>query len=210
MQTTTIECRKSTMQCVESAATVVFVGADMVDDDRTDGVLELVEASAMSYPAFLAARVAAAAVLTSPAVLFVVAVAYAFDVPVTLHDPGLLVVALLGTWLCCVGTGVALASLLTLSRAARTYQNVLTYPFYVLGGILIAPSALPAHLGDVSPVVFLSYSASLGRAAVTGSGGHWHHVLALFGLAAVHLALAKVAISHVQRRLKVLGTASYG
>jgi hypothetical protein len=35
LQTTTIECRKSTMQCVESAATVVFVG------DR--GVMESVQ-----------------------------------------------------------------------------------------------------------------------------------------------------------------------
>jgi ABC-2 type transport system permease protein len=191
-------------------STVVFVGADMVDDDRHEGVLELVEASGTGYLTFLSARIATAAALTSPAIVFVTVLAWLFGVRLPVHSPLVLVLDVLGSWACCVGVGIALACLLAMSRSARNYQNVLTYPFYVLGGILVAPSALPAHLGVLAPVVFLSHSAAAARAGLTGTGSQWGPLGWLYLLALVHFGIAVLAVRYVRRRLKVLGTASYG
>jgi ABC-2 type transport system permease protein len=61
---------------------------------------------------------------------------------------------------------VAMSRLLVLARNAVTFSNSASYPFYVLGGILVPVSLLPAWIRPVSSVVFLSWSADLLRATL--------------------------------------------
>jgi ABC-2 type transport system permease protein len=64
------------------------------------------------------------------------------------------------------GTAVALAALFVLARNAVTFSNSASYPFYVLGGIVVPVSVLPAWLRPLSSVIFLSWSADLLRASM--------------------------------------------
>src|SRR5581483_1280740 len=64
------------------------------------------------------------------------------------------------------GTAVAMASLFVLARNAVTFSNSASFPFYVLGGILVPVSLLPAWIRPVSSIVFLSWSADLLRAGL--------------------------------------------
>jgi ABC-2 type transport system permease protein len=59
-----------------------------------------------------------------------------------------------------------------LARNAVTFSNSASYPFYVLGGILVPVSFLPHWIRPVSAVVFLSWSADLMRAALQAAPMH--------------------------------------
>jgi ABC-2 type transport system permease protein len=61
------------------------------------------------------------------------------------------------------GTAVVMAALFVLTRSAATFSNSASYPFYVLGGILVPVSVLPNWLEPVSSIVFLSWSSGLMR-----------------------------------------------
>ena len=61
------------------------------------------------------------------------------------------------------GWAGVMASVFVLARSARTFQNALSYPFYVLGGILVPVALLPEWLQPVTRLVFLSWSSDLFR-----------------------------------------------
>ena len=59
-----------------------------------------------------------------------------------------------------------------LARNAVTFSNSASYPFYMLGGILVPVSVLPYWIRPVSSVVFLSWSADLLRATLRPTPMH--------------------------------------
>jgi ABC-2 type transport system permease protein len=59
-----------------------------------------------------------------------------------------------------------MAALFVLARNATTFSNSASFPFYVLGGILVPVSVLPHWIQPLSSLVFLSWSADLLRAAL--------------------------------------------
>ena len=69
-------------------------------------------------------------------------------------------------------TSVAMSSLFVLTRNAVTFSNAASYPFYILGGILVPVSVLPGWIRPVSAIVFLSWSADLLRATLRASPLH--------------------------------------
>jgi ABC-2 type transport system permease protein len=70
------------------------------------------------------------------------------------------------------GTAVAMASLFVLARNAVTFSNSASFPFYVLGGILVPVSLLPHWVRPISSIVFLSWSADLLRAGLRSTPIH--------------------------------------
>ena len=58
------------------------------------------------------------------------------------------------------------------ARNAVTFSNSASYPFYVLGGILVPVSVLPHWIQPLSSIVFLSWSADLLRAALRPTPMH--------------------------------------
>jgi ABC-2 type transport system permease protein len=96
-----------------------------------------------------------------------------------------------------------MAALFVLARNAVTFSNSASYPFYVLGGVLVPVSFLPHWVRPLSDVVFLSWSADLLRATLRAAPIHhfWPHlgmVLLLgacgyvVGLAALRVILVRV------------------
>lgn len=65
------------------------------------------------------------------------------------------------------GWAGVMASVFVLARSARTFQNSLSYPFYVLGGVLVPVAMLPEWIQPVSRLVFLSWSSDLLRDSLT-------------------------------------------
>jgi ABC-2 type transport system permease protein len=66
----------------------------------------------------------------------------------------------------------ALPPLFVLARNATTFSNSASFPFYVLGGILVPVSVLPHWIQPLSSAVFLSWSADLLRAALRPTPMH--------------------------------------
>lgn len=67
------------------------------------------------------------------------------------------------------GWAGVMASVFVLARSARTFQNSLSYPFYVLGGVLIPVALLPEWLQPLTRLVFLSWSSDLMRDSLTAT-----------------------------------------
>jgi ABC-2 type transport system permease protein len=60
-----------------------------------------------------------------------------------------------------------MSSVFVLSRSVRAYQNSLSYPFFVLGGVMVPVALLPGWIEPVSRAVFLTWSADLLRDSLT-------------------------------------------
>jgi ABC-2 type transport system permease protein len=87
----------------------------------------------------------------------------AFGVWIDIEHPLTFLLTLAATAFAVSGTAVIMAALFVLSRTPRTFQNSLSFPFYVLGGVLVPVSFLPDWLEPVSRAIFLSWSADLLR-----------------------------------------------
>jgi ABC-2 type transport system permease protein len=146
-------------------AMALLVAGELVDTERWQGTLELVVASPTSFPVMLAGRVLA--VTTIGLVSFAEAAAVAtlgFGLDVRIGDPGGFLLAAVATTFAVAGWATVLASALVLARNVRVLQNTLTFPIYLLGGVLVPVSFLPEPLRWLSRGVFLSWSADLLRA----------------------------------------------
>jgi ABC-2 type transport system permease protein len=145
-------------------ALALLVAGELVENERWQGTLELIVASPTSFAVLLAGRVAAVSTLSSVAFIEVWAVAVlGFRLPVRVGHPGAFVLAAVATTLAMAGWATALAAALVLTRAAHVLRNSLTFPVYLIGGVLVPVSFLPAPLPGLSRGVFLAWCAELLR-----------------------------------------------
>ena len=188
------------------------ISGDVVDYDRGAGILEQVVAAPTPLPLVVFGRVLTVSALSLVAVAETWLVArLGFGVTVSVEHPLLLVATLGVTCAAMTGTALVMAGAFVLARSARTYQNTLNYPIYLLSGLLVPISFLPGWLRPVSRCLFLSWSADLLRAAlrpgpVVGAAAGLV-MIALLGAAG---ALAGVALlGRVLERVRRLGTLGY-
>jgi ABC-2 type transport system permease protein len=140
---------------------------EVVAEDRWEGTLEPAIASPSSFAALVLGRILA---VTSVALVSFAEVALAawlvFGVTVEVHHPEAFALALAATAFAVSGTAVIMSALFVLTRSPRTFQNSLSFPFYVLGGVLVPVAFLPDWLEPLSSLVFLSWSADLLRSSL--------------------------------------------
>lgn len=145
-------------------AVSLMSAGEVIDSERHEGTLEAVIATPVSLGVVMFGRVLA--VVAIGCVAFVeswLTAALLFGVVVPIPQPGWFLATLLATVLAMAGTATIMASVFVLARSARTFQNVLSYPVYVLGGVIVPVSLLPDWIQPVSRLVFLSWSADLFR-----------------------------------------------
>ncbi|MEU9944415.1 ABC transporter permease [Streptomyces lavendulae] len=182
----------------------MFVAAEVVDDDRWDGTLEPALLTPDAYVRALTVRVCTTTALSLPVLVEVIAIGrigFGFALPV--HRP---LLALTASLLLVVGTaGFALmvSALMILMPGGRNLRNALTYPFYILGGLILPAAALPVPVRQLTQLFFLSYGAQLLRAAMAGtSGSHWKDLSLLLLLTVLQLvagtALLRRALSRAR------------
>ena len=140
---------------------------EIVEDDRWQGTLELGVAAPVPYAVVVLGRVLSVTVIALLSFVEVWLVAWGiFGVVVEVHHPFAFGLTLVATALATAGTATIMASLFIVTRSPRTFQNSLSYPFFVLGGVLVPVAFLPNWLEPLASIVFLSWSADLLRATV--------------------------------------------
>jgi ABC-2 type transport system permease protein len=141
--------------------------------ERWNGTIEMLVAAPSSFAAVVFGRITTTTligVVSFVETWFVARVL--FGTKITIYHPWAFYSTVVVTLFAMAGTAVAMASLFVLARNAVTFSNSASYPFYVLGGILVPVSFLPHWLRPVSAVVFLSWSADLMRAALRAAPMH--------------------------------------
>jgi ABC-2 type transport system permease protein len=144
--------------------TALFVAGDLINRDKFMGVLEALVAAPAPFSLVVAARVATVTAfgLAGFVESWLVAL-LVFHVTIPIRHPEVLVPTLLVSAFAASGSALLFSAVFALKESARVYQNSITFPFYLLGGILVPVAYLPPWLQPVSRVVFLSWSADLLR-----------------------------------------------
>src|SRR5688500_3191701 len=106
------------------------------------------------------------------------------------------------------GAAVIMAALFVRSLTPRTFRNSLSFPFYVLGGVLVPVSFLPDWLEPVSRAIFLSWSADLLRDSLDAAAVD--DVAARLGivvlLGAVGFAIGYALLARILHRARTEGS----
>ncbi|MEV0391390.1 ABC transporter permease [Nonomuraea sp. NPDC050643] len=139
-------------------------------------------------------------------VLTVGAVAAAAGRPVHIAAPVGFAITALATLVSAATLGLLLCSVFLLTRSAVRIAETLTYPVFILGGLLVPTSVLPDWAQWLSTLVSLRWAAELLLDAAAGRGqdpGDWTLLLAT---TACYAVLAAVALRAVMRRIRAEGT----
>jgi ABC-2 type transport system permease protein len=142
----------------------LFQSGWVVSHDRWSGTIEPLVAAPGSFAANVLGRILAPTMvgLVSFGEVWLVA-RLLFGERIVIHHPAAFVLTVAATLAAMAGTAVVMSALFVLARSAATFSNSASYPFYVLGGILVPVSVLPDWLEPVSSIVFLSWSSGLMR-----------------------------------------------
>jgi ABC-2 type transport system permease protein len=144
----------------------LFEAGHVVAGDRALGTLEGVVAAPVSFPAVVLGRILVVTLAGLVSFGEVLLVALPFGATVAVHHPGAFALTLVVTAFAMAGTAVVMSALFVLTRSSVTWGNSLSYPFYVLGGVLVPVAYLPVWIRPLSTGVFLSWSADLLRATL--------------------------------------------
>ena len=188
------------------------ISGDIVDSDRGAGVLEGVVATPVGFPTVVSGRVLAVTLLSGVGIVETWLVArVGFGVDIVIHHPRVLVATLLATALAAAGTSVIMAGVFVLARTARTFQNSMNYPIFLLAGVIVPLSYLPAWLRPAGRLLFLSWSADLLREALVPAPVHdvAPRLAIILALGAVGLLVGRVVLNLVLTRVRVLGTLGF-
>lgn len=187
----------------------LFVSGELVAAERTTGVFEATLTTPARFSVVLFARVLAVTIVSFVSLVETVLVAAAFGVWLTVAHPWVLGATLVAMAFAMAGTAVIMSAVFVIARSARSFQNSLSYPMFLLGGVIVPIAFLPEWLQPLSRVVFLSWSAELLRDSlrpepITELG---LRLLAIVALGAVALLLGEWMLSRMLHRVRSLGTA---
>ncbi len=148
--------------------TSLMVAGEIIDNERWAGTLEGIVATPTPLGVVVLGRVLAVMVIGCLGFVesWLVA-AGLFDVVVPIPHPGWFLAALAATVFAMAGTATIMAAVFVLARTARTFQNTLSYPVYVLGGVLVPVEMLPSWVQPLTRLVFLSWASDLFRDSLT-------------------------------------------
>ncbi|MFI0421724.1 ABC transporter permease [Spongiactinospora sp. 9N601] len=192
-------------------AFALFSGGWIIQTDRWEGTIEYVVSAPAGFAGVVFGRIGATVL---PGILAFAETwlfaRYVLHSDVTVHHWGLFIVSFVLTLFATAATALLMAVAFVLARNAVTFSNSASFPFYVLGGILVPVALLPDWMQPLSRTVYLSWSADLLRGAMD-AGPVPHPVLgiamiALLGLCALIAGTAVLRWLLVQvRRTGELG-----
>lgn len=190
----------------------LFVAGEIITRERQNGTLEGLVAAPAMFGAVITGRIVGVVLISLLGFAESwLAARLVFEVVVPIYDPVAFTVTLVVTAVAMAGTASVMAALFVLARSARTFQNSLNYPFYVLGGVMVPVSLLPSWVEPLSRVVFLSWSADLLRDALSPAGVPYLlprlGTVLLLGLAGYALGL--VLLRRAVDRLRRTGSLNY-
>ena len=144
-----------------------LVASDLVVQERDFETLELTVATPTPFPLVFFPRIA---VITSVSFVAIfecwLIIRFVFGVSLTVHHPWLFALTIGVTSLASAGTALITAAIFVFARTARTFQNAIIWPLFLLAGVLVPISVFPGWLQPFSRGVFLYWSANLLRDAM--------------------------------------------
>jgi ABC-2 type transport system permease protein len=189
----------------------LFISGEIITQDREYGTLEPLIITPARLPLILLGRIGAVTLLSMLAIAESWAVAYfGFGLRPSLPHPEVFVAAVVATALAMAGTATMLSAILVHSRAARVYSNSLSYPLFLLGGVAVPVTLLPAWTQPVTHGVFLSWSTELLRASMTPMPvtSVPLRLMMILLLGGVSLAVGLMLFHVILRRLRSTGSVS--
>ena len=187
----------------------LFVSGELVAAERASGTFEATLTTPARFAVVLFARVLAVTLVSYVSLGETVAVAAAFGVWVSVPHPWVLAATLVSMAFAMCGTAVVMAAVFVIARSARSFQNSLSYPLFLLGGVIVPIAFLPDWIQPLSRVVFLSWSAQLLRDSLQAPP--INDVLlrlgAIAGLGVLALVVGEWLLARMLLRVRRLGTA---
>ncbi|WP_289019128.1 ABC transporter permease [uncultured Ornithinimicrobium sp.] len=125
--------------------------------------------------------------------------------------PALFTAVVVATAAAMTGWAGVMASVFVLARSARTFQNSLSYPFYVLGGVLVPVALLPEWLQPLTRLVFLSWSSDLFRDSLAAQPVEdpLPRLVAIVVLGAAGFLLSHQLLHRALRRARTTGSLAH-
>lgn len=175
--------------------------------ERWNGTIEMLVAAPSSFAAVIFGRITTTTLAGIISFGETWIVARLFGTKIHIEHPWAFLATIVVTLAAMAGTAVAMASMFVLARNAVTFSNSASFPFYVLGGILVPVSLLPHWIRPISSVVFLSWSADLLRAGLRSTPIHdFGYRLGMVGLlGGCGLGIGVWAMHVILRRVRGTG-----
>ncbi|MFD5074808.1 ABC transporter permease [Streptomyces sp. NPDC058371] len=145
----------------------MLISGEVVDNDRWLGTLELQIAAPVDFARVVLSRVWVTTAISLLTVVEVAAVSVlGFGIVPEVHHPLVFLVGLLVTAVATAGAACLMAALFVATRTARTFQNSLSYPALLLGGVFTPLDRLPEWTHPIGRLIYLSWSSDLLRDAL--------------------------------------------
>ena len=141
--------------------------------ERLGQTLELVVASPAHYAVLLFTRIVLLSSLGIVGFFEAWLIAWlVFGIRIDIHYPWILVMTLVLTIFAGAATSLITSAWFCFGKTTRTYQYALAGPLYLLAGVLVPVTFLPAFLQPVSHLIFLFWAADLLRDALQPAVPH--------------------------------------
>lgn len=141
----------------------LLISGEVVARDREFGVLEATFAAPTHYASVTIGRIGLVTVLSMLGFVESWLVAFVFFEPIPIAHPLAFAAGVAASAFAMTGTALGMSALFVRSTSVRRFQNAMSYPFYVLGGVLVPVEFLPDWIQPLSRVIFLSWSSDLLR-----------------------------------------------
>lgn len=190
----------------------LLTSGELISRERDNGSLEGLLAAPGRFDVVMLGRIGAVTVLSLVAFVESWVVGWLLTgTPVPVEHPWLFAITLVVSALAMTGWAGVMASVFVLARSARTFQNSLSYPFYVLGGVLVPVSLLPEWLQPLSRLVFLSWSSDLLRDALgqTPVAVPVLRLAVILALGLVGFVLSHHLLDRALRRVRTTGSLAH-
>jgi ABC-2 type transport system permease protein len=130
-----------------------------------------------------------------------------FDVPLGVAHPVAFIVALPVTVIGLGLLGLVLASTFIMYRNANALSNLLEYPVWLVTGLLVSVSLLPAWVGPISWALAPTWGVNALREAAI-SGNAWPEIGMCLALGAVYLVIGHFTLQQFERLARERATLS--
>lgn len=190
----------------------LLVSGEVIDRERWGGILELTLAAPAPLALVLLGRVVTVTAVSLLGIVESWLVAYlVFGLLVPVPHPVVFGVTLAATAVATAGTSVVFAAVFIWTRSARTFQNSLSYPLFLLGGAMVPVALLPGPLQPLSRAVFLSWATDLLRDSLEPAPvtSFWPRLAMVLGLGAAGYALGLALLARVVHRARATGKVGY-
>ncbi|MFI7210898.1 ABC transporter permease [Micromonospora maritima] len=187
-------------------ASVLFGSGAAIQNQRWMGVLEPLAAAPVPLVlVFLPITLASAAVGAYALLATLIWGVLLFGVPLDFADPLAFVAAVPATVLSLGMVGLLLAASFVLLPNANALANSLSYPVWMMSGMLVPVDVLPAWSAPLSAALPSKWGADALRAAVTG-GDAWPPILICLAVGLCYLVLGALMMTWVERRARDAAT----